>query len=1120
MGTPFPKLSKSNWSRDFSKAVLEKGRLLAAAGNVEDLAWDGKTELLTGTVRDFDGKAQTAGLDLLQDESGWMLIDSTCTCDSDGWCQHLVALLFAVEAARNQARILSMPAPERPVAAPVRTEIGRWLQYLSESVASAAQAEAIPSDRVVYLLRRESTGPHASIVVRTVKVRRLKDGRNSSPSNVTLSAFLKDYPARHVQAADVRVARVAQIHLGTVMTLPNPEVSLKGPAGAHILGEMLSTGRCHWNDADSPALHQGEARAGRLDWVRDEVARLWTSVLVEPPAAMIFPFEPPWYFDVGAGEAGPILVDRPAPMVRAWLNAPSLDPGEMGALGDLLKSKLGSLRLPEPKPVPTRIDREVRPVPVLRLASDRLQWWESPYSFRQVGAEGLSILVARPVVRYATHEMVCGKGQATIGAYDGKELVIIERDLRLEEKMLDRLREAGLVPVAQSLLQVRRDRHADGWTLARFEEVELSRFFDQTLPSLEAAGWKIVREPGFDLEVCRPDEWFFEATPGPVEDWFGVELGVRLGDERINLLPVLLEALRRGVGEFDPERLRNRKATEAILVPLPDGRRVPFPAGRLREIVSALVELHTLPALSARGGLEVHRLRAAQLKDLAEAPGWTWRGTAKLEALAERLKTLDRLPEVAIPEGFLATLRPYQVEGLQWLQFIREFGIGGVLADDMGLGKTIQTLAHLALEKAQGRMDRPSLVVSPTSVLVNWRDEIARFTPGLRAVVLHGGARHARFSEMKSADLVLTTYPLLPRDATELLKAEFHCVILDEAQNVKNPKTQAAQVVCQLKARHRLCLTGTPLENHLGELWSLFNFLIPGFLGDETRFSAVFRGPIEKGGDGKLRQALGRRVRPFLLRRRKDQVASELPPKSEMIQKVELSGAQRDLYETIRLSMERRVREEVASKGMNRSHIVILDALLKLRQVCCDPRLLPLESAQQVKASAKLELLMDLLPTLLEEGRRILLFSQFTSMLALIEERLRAAQISWVSLTGDTKDRATPVKRFQKGEVPLFLISLKAGGSGLNLTAADTVILYDPWWNPAVEAQATDRAHRIGQDKPVFVYRLLAEGTVEEKMLQLQERKRELVQSLLEEGAGGPAQLRPEDLEMLFSPLA
>lgn len=323
----------------------------------------------------------------------------------------------------------------------------------------------------------------------------------------------------------------------------------------------------------------------------------------------------------------------------------------------------------------------------------------------------------------------------------------------------------------------------------------------------------------------------------------------------------------------------------------------------------------------------------------------------------------------------------------------------------------------------------------------------------------------------------------------------------------------------ELESRHRLCLTGTPLENHLGELWSLFDFLLPGLLGEEEQFRNVIRNPIEKQGDEALAQQMAGWLRPFMLRRTKTEVLKELPPKTEIIRGVELEGAQRKLYEHIRLEMKARIREAVAEKGWGGSGMIVLDSLLKLRQVCCDPRLVKLESAKGVTDSGKLEMLMSLLPEMIEEGRRVLLFSQFTSMLSLIEDAVREEGIEYVKLIGSTRDRATPVERFQGREVPLFLISLKAGGLGLNLTAADTVIHYDPWWNPAVERQATDRAYRIGQDNPVFVYKLITAGTVEERIQEMQERKQQLADSLFEHGGKADEWWNEEDMKALFEPL-
>jgi SNF2 family DNA or RNA helicase len=343
----------------------------------------------------------------------------------------------------------------------------------------------------------------------------------------------------------------------------------------------------------------------------------------------------------------------------------------------------------------------------------------------------------------------------------------------------------------------------------------------------------------------------------------------------------------------------------------------------------------------------------------------------------------------------------------------------------------------------------------------------------------------------------------------------YHLLILDEAQVIKNPNTMAHRIVQQLRAHHRLCLTGTPMENHLGELWSLFHFLMPGFLGDSKKFIQTYRKPIEKEQDAARQQALTRRVRPFMLRRTKEEVVSELPPKTEIIQHIELLPAQRDLYESVRLAMHAKIQAEIEEKGLRRSQIVILDALLKMRQVCCDPRLLKLDAARGITESAKLQFLIDTLPEMIEENRKILLFSQFTSMLALIEKELHNLNIPYVILTGQTKDRQTPIDTFQAGKVPLFLISLKAGGTGLNLTAADTVIHYDPWWNPAVENQATDRAYRIGQAKPVFVYKLVTVGTVEEKILEMQQHKANLFEGVFKNGNMSSTAITSESLESL-----
>jgi superfamily II DNA or RNA helicase len=491
------------------------------------------------------------------------------------------------------------------------------------------------------------------------------------------------------------------------------------------------------------------------------------------------------------------------------------------------------------------------------------------------------------------------------------------------------------------------------------------------------------------------------------------------------------------------------------------------------------------------------RLPAFKAMELNGLPAEALRQPASLKKLRQSLSNFHGLEPVEPDKKLQAELRDYQKHGLAWLMFLRQYGFGGILADDMGLGKTLQALAFVQKLKATRKLTRGALVVAPTSLIWNWLSEAEKFTPNLKCLMLHGLERKTRFDDIAGHDLIVTSYGLIQRDFEIYKNFEFDLVILDEAQNIKNTNAKTTRFVKQLSAAMRLCLTGTPLENHLGELWSLMDFALPGLLAEGDHFRRHFRNQVE-AGNNERRYELSARVAPFMLRRTKAQVVHELPQKTEIVQTVELAKDQRALYETIRISMEKRVRDLLKEKGVARSHIEFLDALLKLRQACIDPRLVKLSQTKKVKAGAKMEWLIETMPELVEEGRKLLIFSQFTEMLELIDKELANLSIPFVKLTGRTRNRQKVIDEFQNGDVPVFLISLKAGGAGLNLTAADTVIHVDPWWNPAVENQATDRAHRIGQNKPVFVYKLVANGTVEEKIQALQKQKQALADALFD----------------------
>jgi superfamily II DNA or RNA helicase len=552
---------------------------------------------------------------------------------------------------------------------------------------------------------------------------------------------------------------------------------------------------------------------------------------------------------------------------------------------------------------------------------------------------------------------------------------------------------------------------------------------------------------------------------------------------------------------------------------LKNGKLAVIDAGAVEELQEVLLDC--APQQNA-AGYRIKNTQAGFLEaTLRRQGGWkvqapsAWRDRAAKQSGEARLE--------CPPLGDLeSVLRPYQKQGVAWLHFLRANGFGGILADEMGLGKTLQTLAFLKTcssrreeapvakaesGKRKAEIDqslvtsattKTHLIVCPTSLVFNWVAEAKKFTPELKILALHGPERHARFGEIAANDVVVTSYALIRRDAEKYRGLEFDTVALDEAQHIKNRQTQNAQAVKAVRARHRMVLTGTPLENSVLDLWSIFDFLMPGYLGTAKDFRERYELPIAREKNAEAQARLARRLRPFMLRRLKRDVAADLPAKLEQVAFCELTPDQRGVYQQVIEAGRKEVLEAVGAQGIAKSRMVVLTALLRLRQVCCDLRLLKLDNVKPAKASGKLDLFAELLEEVIDGGHRVLVFSQFVGMLALLKERLAAEKIEFCYLDGSTTDRGAVVEQFQKNEaIPVFLISLKAGGVGLNLTGADTVIHFDPWWNPAVEDQATDRAHRIGQTKVVTSYKLITRDTVEEKILTLQNRKREIIQATL-----------------------
>ncbi len=650
----------------------------------------------------------------------------------------------------------------------------------------------------------------------------------------------------------------------------------------------------------------------------------------------------------------------------------------------------------------------------------------------------------------------------------------------IEKAYLQRIEE-NLLPL-KGYYDVEHDGYYElGRKLSQDEAIEKFAVFQtEVFPILLEEGWLLNFTEDQLLLITQIDQLLVESSPH--SDWFELSFNMTLGSEKMTMLPIMRYLL----SNYDTVK----DLPEKIFVPMLENQVLEFSKPQIAPIFDTFLQLYG-QAKDLPDKIQIQPFDAHLIYGLSNQ-AIEWKGSKESLKLAKKLKEFKGIKKVTPPKGLNATLRNYQQFGLDWLNFLHEFKFNGILADDMGLGKTIQTLTWILKLKETKQLKLPVLLIVPTSLIGNWKAESKIFTPDLTLLTLHGTDRFSLFAEINNYDIVITTYPLIVRDVAVLQEHKFAYLVLDEAQKIKNPKTKLYQSLQTLKSEHRLCLTGTPVENNLGELWSIFNFLMPGFLSNLPRFKKQYQNPIEKEGKSSIQKNLTEKVSPFLLRRTKKEVLTELPDKTVIIKTVEFEPDQANLYETIRLTMESKIRDVVAEKGIGKSQIMILDALLKLRQVCCDPRLVKIDAAKKVKHSAKLELLMDLVTELIEGNHKIILFSQFTSMLSLIEARFTKAKIKYSLLTGQTKKREEAIESFRQGKTSVFLISLKAGGVGLNLTAADTVIHYDPWWNPAVENQATDRAYRIGQNKEVFVYKLIMANTIEEKIIKLQAKKQAL----------------------------
>lgn len=1109
----------------FSPKTYGRGLAYARSGNVRDLNIlhaDACHVFFTSEVTGSAFSKYKSSIDITYSNNRLIYIDTECTCPVRYECKHAAASLA------HLVTLLKAPKSEEVQR---DEEIAHWLQTLSTPPQQAQpnKPDPSPSRFLAYCLQVHGD-LNGNSTMELHQGRLLKSGEHSINLNQFANPNLAN-PPKYVQEHDILPLFKFRQATENSYAYSFSEVSLIAKRGAEIILQALTTGHLYCIDDIATdysrserlvPVTEGAAIQPQLEWKTNDDGSI-EPVLILPEDVIRLSVSPPLFINTNPQAPTLHALDASNSIsgdhISSWEQGPVIPLEKIPSFTEKISTI--SSPIPIPKSILLETLKKTKPIPHLTMRRQNpfthgglhLSGQPEPIiaelSFIYHGKSYQPNLVTNP---FAEKSFI-SRSSDTINS--------IPRSITAEKRSLAFITDSSnFVPAAQLDVQVKIDHRSAFLPSdhARYWELSAAKFITNFLPQWQEHGgtFSIDESAEQNLQEIDSESIFtgLNELPDHGIDWFTFDAGyLTPKGQKCSMLDLLGDLLAsEQFQNVDPATI---PADERIILRDPQtGELLSFPAQQIYNILKNIWSLFGTESPTR----ELHRIEAASIADIFDMDDTET--IRSLAALGEKLNDFTTLPRPAVPKSLNAKLRDYQLDGFHWLQFLARFGLHGVLADDMGLGKTLQTLAHIQAEVSSRRTEKkPSLVIAPTSVVGNWLAEAEKFTPKLKVLLLNGSERHSNFKHIPKSHLVITSYSLVARDFEELSTHDFHLVILDEAQYIKNPGAQISKFVCQLSATHRLSLSGTPLENHLGELWSQMRFLMPGLLGSKDQFTKIFRTPIEKHHDPDTQKALNSRVAPLLLRRTKDQVATELPPKTTIVQTITLSPRQIDLYETVRAAMDKRVRDAIADKGLAKSQIIVLDALLKLRQICCHPQLLKLPAAQKVKESAKLtHLIHDLLPTLLEEGRKILLFSSFTSMLAIIEEHLTKSAIPFAKITGSTRDRQAQIEAFQNGGARLFLISLKAGGTGLNLTAADTVIHYDPWWNPAAENQATDRAHRIGQKNPVFVYKLITEGSIEQRIVELQEKKSALIESLLTDSTN-KLKIDQATLQNLFAPI-
>lgn len=1067
------------------------------------LLQDKKVRLVNGNLRQgkkiaevYDGQTYYVGLSQYPSYYGATYF---CSCNYSIACKHITTTRLAVLAQMTPDIVTSKLFQDALAVRNLSKDLLGWINRTKHRATERDIADHKQKNRnkLLYVLRQKNNRSDIleSLLVVHATLRMKGDGFNKSIRPFyqwdhylhSIEDFAESYP--FVLDEDFRILNGLRL---MEMRMSTDGYRLNDLDFGSILPILINTGRCYVNTIESMPLTLGPPREGRLGWKTLTNGSQRLELDCGAPNVQVIPTNPSWYVDNDNHTCGPIMTDVDRQTLGIALDAPDIRPQEIKNFSMLMPTLKIMQKLPQPAELQIRTRNDIVPKPTLRVVSVENEFYEP---------EAKERFMAKISFQYENYGSATGFEPRKIRVLENNEIVDIERNHKVEAERFNELGKCCITcPSDAEQYSVMTETDKPGLFWLNFQQHDMA--------ALRESGWTVIFDEGFTYNLKKLEEW--KCSINDVgQGWFDVGLGILVDNKNIDLVPILQKLL-------NNEKFRNEpNDTESDwFIPLDGNNWISIPAQRAHQLLQAFADIEQL-----RQGekLRISKYDLGAIAGLDKDADFNFDGGENLRALA-RTMALPETSHFEVPKQLKNILRPYQVTGYDWLQLHAKHALGGVLADDMGLGKTIQLQTHLLAEKLSGNAKNPSLAIVPRNVLYKWKKEYEKFPMDMKVLVYHGDGRETHHGNFGGHDLVITTYAMLNRDLAHLQNQEWHCVVLDEAHTIRNARTKIAAAACSLKSHHRFCATWTPYQNNLSDLWSIMNFVAPGLLRGEKWFRQNFITPIEKNGDQKRAALLTRMLKPFLLRRTKQDVKAELPPLTETVNSITLEGKQRDLYEIVRASMETKVRNEIATKGFNRSRIVVLQALLQLRQVCCDPRLLKIKSAKQCE-SAKLRDCMQMVEEIVSEKRKVLLFSNFTSMLDLIKPELKKRKIKWGEITGATKDREKPQEALRNGDINVLLVSMKAGGEGADLQMADTVILYEPWWNPFAEQQAVGRAHRDGQVKEVLLIRMLVQGSIEERMMNLQNKKMTVADAVL---SGSPTKIESltmEDVNMLLAPL-